>query len=585
MHTLLHIGRWFRRRTVLRIWFAAAVTLAVTGIHAEEKTGSACEKVLVHTNKTIYTAGEDILYRVYTTNPLRQQRTIDSRILYFALRGTGQTLEWRINLTTPDTWGRYRLPDDLNPGVYQLLVYTSQMRNLPPDSLYTLNLLVTSLTKNLPDTLKVPQLPAGGRSAFSQSFTGPFSGVRPVTITPDTAAYSLGESGSLTLRFNGAPGDTASLSVSVSLAAPAEEAAPGDLRRMQTTTARSRISSGCLYPLENHGYIVSGRLSEKESGTPVPYGKVLLSVQDTLFPQCRFARTDSAGRFSFWLDRWYDNRELVLQAGDVPGLVDYNWKMDPKSAGNGVGPAVPVVPYADSRTVIENQLRARLIEAVYHPVQEDKAVMDHSARIDYFRPVSFSVAPADYQELINFKEIADNILPGLKFLARNKSYSIHVINGKTGQWSEARMVLLNGIPFTDFSYLATLGTKDISRIDIITSDFLLGDYTFHGLVAVYTHDGKVPESYLKNHGVVLANSVAPSESTPHAVTENKTAASGHDPDYRTGMLWLPEVKVPSGKEISLPVHASRTPGVYRVVVNGMGRQGTPVSATAQVTVK
>jgi hypothetical protein len=584
MHTPRNIIGRLCRPSIRRISLLTLAVMTVTCIRAEEKSGSACEKVLVHTNKTIYAAGEDILYRVYTANPLRLQRTIDSRILYFTLRGSaGQTLEWRINLTAPDTWGRYRLPDDMIPGVYQLLVYTSQMRNLPSDSLSALNVLITSLTKTLSDTLKIPPLPGtGNRKAFSQAFAEPFPGDGPLTVTPDTLTCAMGSSNTLSVSFNGMAGDTASLSVSVSLAAPVEVTGSQDSRQVRTGS-HARMASGCVYPLENHGYVVSGRLTEKETGVPVPFGKVLLSVKDTVYPQCRFARTDSSGRFSFYLDRWYDNRELVLQAGEVPGLEEFTWKLDPKSAFTGNVLPVSVVTGEAGQLAVDNQIKARLIEAIYNPVPESRVLRNHTARIDYFRPVSFSVAPADYQELVNFKEIADNILPGLKFISRNKSYVIQVINSKTGQWSEARMILLNGIPFTDFSYLSTLGTKDISRIDIITNDFLLGDYTFHGLVAVYTHDGLVPESYLKNHGLVLKNEVARAEDTPPPDTQVRISA--RDPDYRTGLLWMPDVKLPSGKVIALPLQASRTPGVYRVVVNGMDRRGTPVSATAQVTVK
>jgi hypothetical protein len=457
------------------------------------------------------------------------------------------------------------------------------MRNLPADSLYSVNLMVTSLTKNLPDTLFVPYVSSGrSRYGFNHGFEDAVPG--RLGVSANQTNYAMGDMMDLKLIFRGPSTDTARLSVSVSLEGSLENSdtvSAGNTQMRQAVSAphAGRVS-GCEFPLENNGFMVSGTV--REAGKfPLRNGKVLLSVADTLFPRIRFASTDSTGRFVFYLDPWYDNRELVFQAGEDPGNGSYDWQFDQKDLPASSEAGEHYYVQENDRERIRTQIQARLIEAVYSPTHEDKPKPPAGNGIDYFKPVNFSVIPAEYSDMVNFKEIADNILPGVKFYSRNKSYLIQVLNNRNSQWFENGMVLLNGIPFTDFSYLATLGTKDISRIDVFTSDWLVGDYVFHGLVSIYTHDGKIPAAYLKSHAYTMNNPVA------YTGARNDVSApeTGNIPDYRTGLLWLDDVKATAGKEISIPVKASHTPGVYRIVASGLSREGAPLSATAIITVK
>ena len=128
---------------------------------------------------------------------------------------------------------------------------------------------------------------------------------------------------------------------------------------------------------------------------------------------------------------------------------------------------------------------------------------------NYFGPPDITVKPGDYSELVNLKEITENILQGVRFVGRSNTYTIQVFNVKTGQWPESNMILLNGVPFYDMNYISTLGTKDISRIEVIAGNYLLGDLTLEGLVSIYTNDHKIPESYLKNRSFIFQNTVIP----------------------------------------------------------------------------
>ena len=154
---------------------------------------------------------------------------------------------------------------------------------------------------------------------------------------------------------------------------------------------------------------------------------------------------------------------------------------------------------------------------------------------------------------------------------------IQVYNVKTGQWPESNMILLNGVPFYDMNYIATLGTKDISRIEVIAGNYLLGDLTLEGLVSIYTHDHKIPEAYLKNRSFIFQNTVVPSDkpATQHCYLQ-AGAGTSHDPDFRVNLLWDPVREITGDQKLVIRFPVSLITGTYDIVVNGLTHKGISI---------
>jgi hypothetical protein len=163
---------------------------------------------------------------------------------------------------------------------------------------------------------------------------------------------------------------------------------------------------------------------------------------------------------------------------------------------------------------------------------------------------------------------------------------IQVYNVRTGLWPESNMILLNGVPFYDMNFIATLGTKDISRIEVIGGNYLLGDITLEGLVSIYTYDHKIPEFYLKNRACIFQNSVIPSELPATSVNDGKRSeGTSHDPDFRVNLLWEPEKELAGNQKLVLRFPVSLIAGKYDVIVNGMTQTGNLVSGKTSFEVK
>ncbi len=553
-----------------------------------QPTGSGDEKVLVHLSKPFYVAGEMLKYRVYTFNNTTHERVLSSRILYFVLadyKGNA-ALQWRINLRKENIVGSYKLPAELPGGVYTLTAYTSRMRNYRDGNLNSQNIILSNLAQEFPDTLYIPVL--AGKQAFGRFFR---EAGQDLTVETGSA-YNAGDMAEAIISMNkGSAGDTASLSVSVFLSPPVSNAVMNDsllqLKRNNTGNEDSASAvTGQVYPEENKSFMLSGTVKSRISNAPVSDGRIILAVADSLFPHIRYSRTDSTGKFVFFLDRWFDNRELILQNGGAAVEGGIVWDIDRKKPSI---PGRPYVPYAVQKSEINSFTmlnESRLIESVYGNPDPAMQAGVLPPGTNYFGPPDMLVKPADYSDLVNLKEITENILPGVRFVGKSNTYALQIFNVKTGQWPESDMILLNGVPFYDMNFIATLGTKDISRIEVISRNYLLGDLTLEGLVSIYTHNHKIPESYLKNRSYIFQNTVAPSDKPAgHIVQGGSSAAVSHDPDFRTILLWDPDREITGSQKLVIRFPVSLLTGTYDIVVNGITHKGTVVSGKTSFEVK
>jgi hypothetical protein len=553
-----------------------------------QATGIGDEKVFVHTNKPVYVAGEMLQYRIFTYNKKSNNPYLASRILYLVLMDyKGNTaLQWRINLKKENNHGSCKLPAELPGGVYTLTAYTSRMRNDPFENLYSQNIIISSLSHEFPDTLYIPVL--NRQEAFRQVFQETNQ-----ELSVETGSnYNAGDTAETVISLNkGLTDDTASLSISVYLSVPLANTLINDslLQLKINNTGKAGSGSGLsgqAYPVEDKSYMLSGTIKNRISNAPVVGGSIILAVIDSLFPHIRFSRTDSTGRFIFYLDRWFDNKELILQNAGASVEGGIVWEIDRKKL---TAACRSYIPYAvDHSEIISVTMlnESRLVESVYRaqvPVGSAEVILPGT---NYFGPPDMLVKPGDYSELVNLKEITENILPGVRFVGSSNTYSIQVYNVRTGQWPESNMILLNGVPFYDMNFIATLGNKAISRIEVIGGNYLLGDLTLEGLVSIYTHDHKIPEAYLKNKSFIFQNTVVPSDKPATSIVADRASAvTSHDPDFRVNLLWDPVRQITGSQKLVIRFPVSLITGTYDIVVNGLTHKGSVLSGKTSFEVK
>lgn len=546
-----------------------------------------CEKIFVHLDKTVYVAGETIHYKVYVVNEESPLQIPESKVLYFALseHKTGEQILWRVNLNKSTLHSSYKLPESMDAGVYELATYTNRIRESVPENICSQRLFILNLGKQIPDSVSVPILDT---ITDIRARAGSIPGNQPeIRLQPSKSLYKKNDKVVLeiamdNLQFN----DTANLSLAVT----SESLLSGILQNTDIIEQFNRYKETdgepCLNGLENYAYLLSGRVLNKNNMSPVKDAKILLAVVDSASPKIMYTAADSKGNFRLYLNHFYDNKEIILQLADNTENLDIIWDIDKKNI-QYTGSSDVSVPLLSEQVASLNQVRdIRLIEAAYAEEMVVKKIPEKIPGVNYFADPDIIIVPADYTELVNLKEIIVNLIPSVKFKYRKDSYYIQTFNVNKGALSENNLVLLNGIPFCDINYLATLGSRDIKRIEVITSTFLAGGLTYDGVVSIYTHEVKIPETYIKKYIMIFQNTVAATDEGNINIEYVAPAESqSHLPDFRNNLYWNPELKVSGNNKVTVMFSTSRLAGDFNAKLQGITSSGIPLEASISFTVK
>ncbi len=347
----------------------------------------------------------------------------------------------------------------------------------------------------------------------------------------------------------------------------------------------------CLYIMENTGFVMSGKLLSHINGLPLNNRLVILSFADSV-ASMKYCYTDTNGNFYFLLDKSYDNRDLILQ------MIDNNeenenvsWIIDEKSdAGLSINYNMLSLS-GDLADYLQHCRDIVLINNIYRENPENNDFMEIpdeiSDRRNFCGDPDYTIYPADFVDLIDFKEISQNILLGVRFRGKIDNFQVKIFDPVNDIPMPAKAsVLLNGVPFTDLAHISTLGSKDIKKIDVYQTELIFGELTFYGLLSVYTYDGKIPESYLKNFTYEYKNKVQPSQIIEEYNNEQK-AISGNTkrPDFRQTLFWKPSITVTGKNKVILDFPASELTGKYNIVVQGITSGGIPLETVTEIEVK
>jgi hypothetical protein len=345
----------------------------------------------------------------------------------------------------------------------------------------------------------------------------------------------------------------------------------------------------CPYIMENKGFVFNGKVRYRDTEKPVKNELVTLSCVDSI-TSLKYCYTDSGGNFYFLLDKSYDNRDLILQ---LINQDNYNiiWQPDSKYSSASPGKYKPIPITARGEEYLEYARQIALVSNTYRQNKEinnlpEIAPVKTDRRNFYGRDVS-KVYPADFIELIDFRDISENILPGVKFRKRRDICFIQIYdhNNQIIMPPEAT-VFLNGVPFKDLDYISSFGSNDIKQIDIYYTQLLYGDLSFYGLLSIKTYDEKIPDTYLKNYVYVFNNKVQSSFiSDNNNLIRQIDNNAGNYPDFRHTLFWEPSLTVTGQNKVIIEFYTSELKAMYNIIVQGLTSSGIPLGAVSEIEVK
>ncbi len=337
---------------------------------------------------------------------------------------------------------------------------------------------------------------------------------------------------------------------------------------------------------EYEGPLISGRVTEKSTGAPainvVPY----FTVPGEKFA-LNTAVTDHNGNVIFNVDKFYGNKEIIVQVHDsakacnidlAPSFISdfssqrrYSFKIFEKWQEQ-------LLSYSVSSQV-ENTFVQDKRQQFNQPVSADTTAFFGTADITYLLD--------DYTRFITLEEVMREYVSEVRVRKLQEQFTYRVRNTPYNLFFENDpLILIDGLPVFDLNKLMAVDPLKIKRLDIVTRKFFSGRNAFDGIVSYGTYNADFAGLQIDPNALVVDYTglqlhrefYAPAYDTNEKINSRL-------PDFRNMLHWSPELLLSDQGENQISFYTSDRPGTYAVFVQGIGDNGVAGSKIEFITVK
>ncbi len=580
----------------------AACCLCVSMGQAKARAGAAgCdERVVVHTDRDIYIAGETLHYKVYLFHsegrPVRS-----SGMAYMVMRnGSENVNNLVIPLQNQQGDGNFYLQDTLPTGYYELLAYTHRMRAWEEPCFFKKTLFIANRFDRDLNTLQGPvsQMHApvsdepSGLDMDAADASLPHNGSRqegdpggncdtqPSLVLEHGEYFGPRQAVTLSISLMDFPDHFAQLSVSVSQA----EAWMESDQSMRPSPPASSPSAD----RETNDYFITGQVTEPDSGSGLGGAVVVLNASGANITY-QHAVTDDRGRFRFTVSPYYNDRMLFLSVD--PSSVDRDYVLELEDKFKIETPFNPLLfSGMDGKKAFVR--RSQDIVSARKAFQMDdlrrtgRSIFASSPPSFLFSQPRQTVFPGRFAPFDDLHEIAREIILPWRIRQSGGTYRSQMHCADTGAPlpGEPRY-FLDGIVVYDLGRLIPLGSDRIDRIQVHNTNWEHDGLPFYGAVHLIGFDQEHLRILPAEEYKTTRFSFHRKESVFSAPAyQGQAAPDRENPDLRNTLYWNPDIRLGRGGMVSLTFYTSDLAGEYRIMVEGMTSEGQAISSGSKFAV-
>jgi hypothetical protein len=532
------------------------------------------ERVIVHTDKDCYFAGEDIYVKMLVINPLFQISDL-SRVGYVEICDTEKPyIQLKLAIENGKGYGKIAVPDNIPSGIYQLCGYTRFMRNEGEQSFFKSRIaIINSIRRSEKDRIEILDKPTA-------LITDDVPIANSLKINTDRTLYKNRTQVELSLEE--IPDDVIDMTVSVfrndSLSAiPSFD--------MQQTIDRMRnfspLNSSPDWLPEIEGHIINGKIIPNTAPNVSVIPNISVIGKDIQYINGRKNPSDSI--VTFYTSGVYNHKQLVSSIVNsflepLPNRLDI------------ISPFCEYLP--DSLPVFatclsNNQVNERSVAAQLNTMFKDSVDFQPDIK-PYFKlnkPLTYNLD--EYTRFSTINETIFEFIYQLKVSKVKGKRIIQIYNPEEQAFNRGNsLILLDGAPVYDHEKLLAYSPYLIHKIDIYSGWCSFSGEAYCGIVAFTTFTGNLPSFRLGSESQLFEYD-CPALPTPALFPEYPTTAAKNNrqPDFRHTMYWNPTVEnLINNKRAQLSFYTSDLNGDYTAKVECITSSGKYITATCKFTV-
>ncbi len=556
------------------------------------------ESINVHIDKDLYIAGDYLFFKLYLISSDTSADIQMSEYAYIVLRSSdGNIVKSAVKLEKGKSFGSIYIPDTLKSNVYQFLAYTNYMRNFEEKSFFHKNILIINRFDKLLKDFSVSDSVLNEHRIVKDDIIQYQNKVSNLKIELEKDSFNVREKIKIKIICDNPLFSHANSNISISVkeinpfidskSDPNSHLFESFLKE-DSIRKNGNINSDPtidFFP-ETKGIYLRGRVSNNDQS--VKDECLYISTPDTA-ANLQYAFSDSQGNFQFLLNNYYLGKDLILKLrNNSSGKENVEIKIEDKY--NLKSRFVPVLPKLtiEMKKYIFNCQDIMQIQKTYNSkkvvFRQDNINENISFPLVYKYPTAV-VFPARFIPLNDFKEIAENILMGVKMTKEKSGYEIYIANFITKTYFNYQPeIFLDGVPIDNIGQIGGLTSNDIGRIAICNILKVKGMLNFTGVLSVFSSKNQINSIQFNKPFNKLKIEKLSEKATYETPIYEKSKNQDFSPDFRQLLYWNPNISLKPNEENKVEFYASDYLSEYLIEVHGYSGNGIPLVGYAKIKV-
>ncbi len=350
-----------------------------------------------------------------------------------------------------------------------------------------------------------------------------------------------------------------------------------------TDSIRYSVNANHYY--EKNAYVLEGKVNFRESKLPFANENIFLS-RIGAYADINTFYTDKQGRFFFKLPLKKGLHDISIQIAGKDYL-DLSVELKEKFNKKGFAPLSwdPMKLKGERLAYIKQLFENFRIRNIYQKetYKETKDNCLYRGERDFFGKPTRSINIDDYIRLDSLEEYFHEFIPTVKIKYRKNKASMSIYNPDWGQvMPHEPLLMFDGLILSDASTILNKNSREIDKIEVIPFEYYYGSSHLYGIVSVSSKSqncelDKLPKNTERYYFPLFTDGVE--------FINQKTPQQGYRPDFRTDLLWEPNIKLTRDKDFNLEFTSSDVEGEYELTVEGISEKGEPIVIKQSILVE
>ena len=538
------------------------------------------ELAYLQTDRTVYVAGESVFYKFYLIDSSIKKFSESSKVGYVILRAANlnASLKIRVKIDSGMANGSIVLPDTLTSGAYQIVAFTSSMKNFGDENFFHKDIVIANrYDKEL--NLKLVS------NDSKDSAITKLRSIEP-KLSTDKTVYGIREKVKVSLNnFN----SNGNMAVSV-FEDPKILSTNNSIVETISETLKAPVKRKLLtgFSVENKGKILRGIVIDQTTKKSVSGATVLVSCIDSV-PNLQYAITNANGMFQLLLDNYYNGKELFLTIKDMPE--NQRWKIeieDEFAQSEKWSPSLISQNVHKKEFFFKSQDMVYINKSYLLNNKSTEETLSEGASVCpqlYHCPVR-TVYPSEFVPLDSFPEIAVELLPLVSINKYNGKYRAQIMNPTTSlvyNYNKEPAIFLDGVFVDDINNIISLGSEQIKKIDVVYTERIFGDLVFQGVISIISNSNEISRTTPAIQSIRLKNDTI-NTGKRFEIFNPDSIQNKNFPFFKQLLYWNPDIVINDTGTTDFEFYTSDNPANFIIRVEGISNDGTPYNASTGIHV-